>query len=692
MSMRKMKELLVVVVSVCFLLAWLDCQASAAKRASHPIDQPASHDAPDADAFRVLPLPEPDTPEMTPYLQYQVSLAWHEDALRRARWSQIKTEADLQVLRKELRTSVLEMIGGLPTQVGADGFHVEKLVYQSLPGLYVTALVYVPDDGSATHPAVLVAAGHSPKGKIYYQELCQRLVKRGYLVLSWDPLGQGERSQFWDKDTKKSRYNLICAEHAVMGNLAYLAGTNLARWEVWDGMRAVDYLLSRSDVDGRRISLTGTSGGGFQAALLGALDERIQVIIPSCYITALPMRMANRIFVDPDSDPEQDLFGSLSKQVDHPGLLLLMYPRAVMVAAATLDFFPVQGTHKSYSEVREMYGRFGHGDAIALAETYNQHQFSLKNQEAALDFLDRWNAMPLRQGLPPVTDLDENLLHVTPGGQVLTDYADARPLPEYIAQYAAEHAALGRESVAGMYRRYQDPHISSWKVSQYRGAAPAGEVRWQSLGSESFGSAHIDRYLLHHDTYLAMPMLHIHSDEGRSRGAILWFSLEGKASQRDWPEMVKLLSSGYDVYSFDFRGLGETRMHYRARSPDDPSLAAGSADTAYSNPLSSVLADYVYNSLLTGRPYFLELLDDLLIAERFVREQEHTAHTTPKPITLAPKGDAHLLAMRFREIDSDSKLLSPTDPATLPNWSALVRDRQERWPIAFLLPGGALIP
>ena len=89
------------------------------------------------------------------------------------------------------------------------------------------------------------------------------------MVISWDPVGQGERSQFWDAKAGKSRYNRICAEHAVLGNLAYLAGTNLARWEIWDGLRAFDYLLTRPEVDPERINITGTSGGGFQAMHIG---------------------------------------------------------------------------------------------------------------------------------------------------------------------------------------------------------------------------------------------------------------------------------------------------------------------------------------------------------------------------------------------------------------------------------------
>lgn len=458
-----------------------------------PLDS-TGEDVPPAEAFRVLPPRAAEGPQITSFLLYQAALAWNQDELRRERWSRVNSETDLLRLRTELKRSVLEMIGGLPEErtelnptitgtISADGFRIEKLIYQSLPGFYVTALVYVPQNGDQLHPAILVPSGHSANGKAHYQDLCQRLVLRGYLVISWDAPGQGERSQFWDPKAKHSRYNLICGEHAVAGNLAYLAGANLARWEIWDGMRAVDYLLTRSDVDGTRVSITGTSGGGFQAALLGALDERIKVVIPSCYITALPMRVENRMFADPDSDPEQDLFGLISKGVDDAGILLLIYPRPIMVATASLDFFPVGGAYKSYSEVSAFYKRFGHAEQIEIVESYNRHAYSLENQEAALGFLDHFNQMPVRHGLPPVTAFSDSELTVTKSGQVLVDYPEGSTLPRLIAAYSAEPLHHSQETLVELYRSEQNPEIASWSVNRYAGSSPPGELRWKRLGA-----------------------------------------------------------------------------------------------------------------------------------------------------------------------------------------------------------------
>jgi len=656
----------------------------------------SAQDAPPADAFRVLSTRSGEHPEITPYLKYQTEIAWREDDERRKEWEQIHTNTDLIRIQKKLRANLLAMLGGLPKRktplnphitgrIQMSGFHIEKLVFESLPGIHVTALLYVPDGNTKKDPAVLVPSGHSPDGKAYYQALCQRLVQRGYFVISWDPVGQGERSQFWDATNHKTRYNLICAEHAVLGNLAYLAGTNLARWEVWDGIRAVDYLLTRPEVDPDRINITGTSGGGFQTALIAALDPRIKVAAPSCYITALPMRVYNRIFKDPDSDPEQDLYGMIASGLDHPGLLLLMYPRPVFVAAAVLDFFPIEGTHQTFREVAQLYSRFGHADRISMHESYNAHQYSLENQKAAIDFLDHFNGLKQSHELPDVHELDGKQLLCTRSGQVMLDFDNARSIMDAIRDYYIEHKTEAHARLRQLYYSSHYPNTNSWSVNEYEGVMPGDEeIRWERVGRSEWNGVTIDRYLLHHSRYLETPLLHIYKRGASHEKVLSWLGSNGKAAQGDWQELSSCLKSGYDIISLDPRGLGETRMAYRAVSEDDPSLAQKSLGEAYMNPLSSVLADYVYNSLLTGRPYFLQMIEDVEIAERFAKMKFGA-----RQFFIVGEGDASIVAAATAEALPSLKLLGQSEHVV--SWSELVDQKRELWPIQDLLPGGAYI-
>jgi dienelactone hydrolase len=656
--------------------------------------------APSPDFFRLL-VPHPSGPQITPYLQHQTEMAWKQDEKRVAAWRDFRTESDLLRLQRELRHKLLMMMGGLPTvrtplrsrivgSIPMNGFHIQKVIFESLPGIYVTALLYVPDERegskSKRHPAILVPAGHAADGKDHYQSLCQHLVQRGYVVLAWDPVGQGERSQFWDAKAGKSRYNLICAEHAVLGNLAFLAGTNLARWEIWDGLRAFDYLLTLPQVDPNRINITGTSGGGFQAIHIAALEPRIKVAAISCYITALPMRVHNRIFKDPDSDPEQDLYGMISNGVDHAGLLALMYPRPVFLAAAVLDFFPIEGTEKTFREVRQLYTRFGHGDRIAMTEGYHGHEYSNANQEAAFEFLDHFNQMPPVQTLASTEQLDTKQLQCSPTGQVMQDFQDAKPLTELIRDYYTEHKAQTPESIRQLYFGKGYPGIRSWKLIPYGNVAPGADtIAWEKAGSFTFQDIAIDRYVLHHSHNLAMPLLHIHKTTGDSRRWLLWFTKDGKATANDWADIVQQLNAGYDVISFDFRGLGETRMLYKAASEDDPSLALMDDAQAYGNPLCSVLADYVYNSLLTGRPYFLQMIEDAEIAMHFSRDELHAGS-----FSVFSDPESALLASAIANTITAVNL-APHPAADTMKWSELVLQGRELWPIQYLLPGGAYI-
>jgi len=659
-----------------------------------------SQTAPPADIFRVL-APPPNGAQITPYLKYQTDMAWRQDEGRMAAWRGIRTEADMLRLQRDLREKLLQMIGGLPKTrtplraritgtIPMNGFHISKVIFESLPGLYVTALLYVPDNGDTgktkKYPAVLVPAGHATDGKNHYQSLCQRLVLRGYVVLAWDPVGQGERSQFWDAKTGKSRYNLICAEHAVLGNLAYLVGANLARWEIWDGLRAFDYLLTLPEVDSSRINITGTSGGGFQAIHIAALEPRIKVAAISCYITALPMRIHNRIFKDPDSDPEQDLYGMISNGVDNAGLLALMYPRPVFVAAAVLDFFPIEGAEKTFREVHQLYARFGHGDRIAMAEGYHGHEYSDANQEAAFEFMDHFNQMPAVRTLAPVQQLEGKQLQCTSTGQVMQDTQDAKPLTDFIRDYYTEHQGRPTESIRQLYLGKGYPGIRSWKFVAFENVAPAaGTIAWEKAGTSTFRDIAIDRYVLHHSHSLVMPLIHIHKISGQNKGWLLWFSKDGKAVANDWTDIAKQVNAGHDVISFDFRGLGETRMRYKAVSEDDPSLALTDESQAYANPLSSVLANYVYNSLLTGRPYFLQMIEDAEIAVRFSREKLHAGS-----FSIVSDPDSALLgsaiASTLPEVNPD-----PHAAGHIMKWSEVVLQGRELWPIQYLLPGGAYI-
>jgi hypothetical protein len=650
---------------------------------------------PPAEAFQVLP-PRSDGPQVTPYLQYQLDQAWRLDEAREHEWEALRTQKDLLTLQSKLRQSLLQMIGGLPGQktdlhprttgtIQRDGFSIEKLIFESLPGVYVTALVYVPDDRSTRHPAVLVPAGHATNGKIHYQTLCARLAKRGYLAISWDPIGQGERSQFWDVKAHSSRYNLVCGEHAVLGNLAYLAGANLARWEIWDGIRAVDYLLTRPDVDPERIGITGSSGGGTQTTLIAALDLRIKVVIPSCYITTLPMRMANRIFADPDSDPEQDLFGMLSNHVGHTGLLLLMYPRPLMIASAVLDFVPIEGARKSFRETQRIYERFQHADRIAMTEGYHAHQYSDANQEAALDFLDRFSGMPVRHGIANPSPVPDQDLLCTNSGQVLVDQKDARPLTAVIRDFYFERRSVSSGNLRQAYSTYQAPGLEKWQLNEFHGLSPDGTISWQFIGAAIVGSATIDKYLLHHSRFLKMPLLYIHQPSNPPDHAVLWFKETGKVSAPDWSEIETLLRSGHNVISFDFRALGETRMNYAAVSVDTPSQEPSDAERAYGDPLSGVLANYVYNSLLTGRPYFFQMIDDAKIARRFAREK---LGVTVDSVTA--RGNAAMLARAISEVSENVRLL-PQSNANQLTWSKVVEQMQEIWLIQYLVPAGAYI-
>jgi hypothetical protein len=450
-------------------------------------------------------------------------------------------------------------------------------------------------------------------------------------------------------------------------------------------MRALDYLLTRPEVDPGRISITGTSGGGFQSSHIGALDDRIKTIVPSCYISALPMRMYNRIFRDPDSDPEQDLFRMVSGGVDHPGLLLLCYPRPVFVAAAVEDFFPIEGTRKTMRSVEAVFRKLGHPDRIDHVEGYHSHKFSPENLEAAFAFLDRHNGMPAGQSFPAEEKLEDKALWCTRSGQIAVDIKDGRSVLDLVREYWADRKDRVSVNLASAYRGEQYPGVDKWRVVPFGGYSAPREIAWESAGSSTADGLVVDRWLLHHSRQLSVPLLDIHASGQAGGKAVLWFSALGKVGPRVWKEVRDLTGQGYRILSFDFRGQGEDRMLYRTDSAEDPRLAPEAFDLAYVSPLSGVLANYVYNSLLTGRPYFLQMIEDAEIVTRFAREK-----IKAEQIQVTARGEPYTLARAIADAIPGVALIErPGEKRLL--WSDIVDQKRELWPIQYLFPGGAYV-
>src|SRR5207245_300928 len=154
---------------------------------------------------------------------------------------------------------------------------VEKLVFQSRPDVWVTANAYVPEPGAGKLPAVLVVHGHwaGARRDPVVQARCLGLVKLGFFVLAVDAFGAGERY------TKPA---LGTYHGALYGSTLWPTGQTLLGMQVYDNRRAVDYLLTRPEVDGSRLGITGASGGGNQSMYAGALDERFAAVVPVCSV------------------------------------------------------------------------------------------------------------------------------------------------------------------------------------------------------------------------------------------------------------------------------------------------------------------------------------------------------------------------------------------------------------------------
>ena len=305
------------------------------------------------------------SPGRAQLVQYLDSIAAGYTAARADRVAAIHTRAQAEARQELVRKQILALLGRLPErtplnakvlgETPAAGFRIQKVLFESQPGFPVTALLYLPDGPSARRPAILLAPGHSPAGKASDYRTAALFAHNGFVVLSYDPIGQGERLQYPDPARPgTSLATRPTGEHGEASLQPMLIGDTLARYMLWDAMRGIDYLSQLPQVDARRIGAFGCSGGGAMTALVGALDARVAAVAVACYTTSfdalLPAIGAQ--------DGEQSNPRFISSGLDFPDWIELAAPRPYAVVATYSDMFPFAGTRTSVIEARRFYALF----------------------------------------------------------------------------------------------------------------------------------------------------------------------------------------------------------------------------------------------------------------------------------------------------------------------------------------------
>lgn len=514
----------------------------------------------------------------------------------------LQGEEDWQHYRKEVKSKLVKLFGEMPDKsplnphmtgrIEEDKYIVEKLYFEALPEYYVSAALFIPHQRQNPAPAILFCSGHSDLGfrSDVYQHMILNYVHQGFVVLAFDPVGQGERNHYLDEHSKP--VFRPTHEHSHAGNQAFVAGIPSAQYFLWDAIRALDYLITRPEVDSLRIGVTGRSGGGTQTAYLMAMDDRVAVAAPECYLTSFKYLLPS----GGPQDAEQNIPGFLSEGLDLGDLIVARAPKPTLMITTTRDIFSIQGARDIYREVAPCYQSLHASDSFEMVEDDAPHQSTIANREAAYAFFNKhlnnnnFNA-----------DQDYKLyspeeLWVSSSGQVIEDFG-GRSLFELNADRFSRKInqkrsnILGTNSIAGMM-----------------GYTSPGSYSIVYGGGESIQGGKVHKYLIGPDDRYKIPLVWISSDtEGEK--LLLMTPENGKPDTLQYEGFVQsFLEEGYDIVLVDLSGVGEMQTEF----------------TGGDARLGGVPLNVWYGSLLNGQSITALRASEIAVLLEFVRDQDYT--------------------------------------------------------------------
>lgn len=597
---------------------------------------------------------------------------WQADFDRR------QTPEAIAEYQERVRAKFLEAIGGLPERtplepkiVGTfqgEGYRVEKVLFESQPKHYVAAAIFLPDPEKhkPPYPGVLVPCGHSANGKAYhpYQEACALLALNGMAALIFDPVDQGERHQLLDAAGKPRLAS--CTGHNMIGVGSILLGRNTARFEIWDGIRGVDYLQSRSEIDSKRIGCMGNSGGGTQTAYLMALDERILAASPSCYICGLYGRLLR---TNGAQDAEQNIFGQLAFGMDHADYCMLRAPRPTLLCTATSDFFDIRDAWVTFRYAKRLYGRLGFAERMSLVETDQPHGYTPRLREGATRWMARWllgNDEPISEppGLKVLTDAE---IRCTPRGEVML-LEGARSVYDLNRDYEQQLAEQRKQLWAVQAREEM-----LGRVRQIAGIRPLSDLprpEVEKTGTITHDGYRIEKLVFKPESDLWLPAVLFVPEGVAPRGVVVYVDERGKdAESGPDGEIEKLVKAGRVVLAVDLRGTGETQQV---------------GQKYFSPPLFGPDGQDFYVAYLLGRSYVGMRAEDLLLVSRWLGREYPSARAAG--VDLVAVGHVTVPALHAAAVEpglfESVKLVRP-----LVSWSNVVHSGYAKVPLVSLVHG-----
>ena len=405
--------------------------------------------------------------------KYLIRLANEARDRRKRIINAISTREQVLERQKSVVAELWKMLGGPldktplnPRVVGTvdrPGYRIEKVTFESRPHLHVTANLYVPA-GAGRKPGILGPLGHSVNGKAWpsYQKLFSNLARKGYVVLAYDPFGQGERIEYpGSRPGQTAIGGGGTSEHEYAGRRLILLGANFGLFRAWDGIRGIDYLLTRPEVDPERIGCCGQSGGGTLTQFLAALDNRIRAAVVSMGNT----ENLAQVDVEPPGsadDAEQNIVPALAREIDRADLLYAFAPKPLLMGITLHDaghtYSPeyVSASLDLLDEYKRAYGILGATDRVALQATTVSHGYVYEMRRATYAWFNRWFDMKNADDSETSQAVESDAtLFVTPTGFVTTSLGGetALSLTRQMADEIHTPSTLGADQLRLRVRR-----------------------------------------------------------------------------------------------------------------------------------------------------------------------------------------------------------------------------------------------